>query len=72
MSDEQKTVPPEQVQPETTQAQPDAPKTPVVSPVTAESWQEVGKQFAQLGQSLATAVRASWYDEENRKRLQAM
>ncbi len=39
---------------------------------TAEAWREVGKQFEVLGQTLAEAVRTSWYSEDNRKRLQEM
>lgn len=36
------------------------------------SWQEVGRQFQSLGESLAHAVRTAWEDEENQRRLQAM
>ncbi len=39
---------------------------------SAEAWREVGKQFEVLGQTLADAVRTSWYSEDNRKRLQEM
>ena len=39
---------------------------------TTEAWREVGKQFEVLGKTLAEAVRTSWYNEENRKRLQEM
>ncbi len=39
---------------------------------SAEAWREVGKQFEVLGQTLAEAVRTSWYSEDNRKRLQEM
>jgi hypothetical protein len=66
MSDEQTPIPSEE-------AEPTAPaEQPAATGPTTESWQEVGKQFQALGKSLATAVRASWYDEENRKRLQAL
>ncbi|MCL5997649.1 MAG: hypothetical protein M1546_16570, partial [Chloroflexi bacterium] len=37
-----------------------------------EAWQEVGKQFQALGESLATAFRTAWEDEQNRKRVQEM
>jgi hypothetical protein len=37
-----------------------------------EAWQEVGRQFQQLGESLAQAVRTAWNDEENRRRVQEM
>ena len=38
----------------------------------SDPWQEVGKQFQTLGESLATALRATWNDEQNRKRVQEM
>ncbi len=60
---------------ETPQAKaPEGPQTTTAGTPSAsvESWQEVGKQFQQLGQSLAEALRATWYDEENRRKLQAM
>ncbi len=41
-------------------------------PSSGDAWQEVGKQFQALGDSLATAFRAAWYDEQNRKRVQDM
>ena len=37
-----------------------------------EGWQEVGRQFKALGESLAAALRAGWENEENRTRLQDM
>jgi ElaB/YqjD/DUF883 family membrane-anchored ribosome-binding protein len=37
---------------------------------TSEAWQEVGKQFQALGESLATAFRTAWTDEQSRKRMQ--
>jgi uncharacterized protein YukE len=36
---------------------------------SSEAWQEVGKQFQTLGESLATAFRTAWADEQNRKRM---
>jgi 2-oxoglutarate dehydrogenase E2 component (dihydrolipoamide succinyltransferase) len=39
---------------------------------TTEGWQEVGEQFQALGHSLATALRMTWTDEENQRRLQAL
>jgi hypothetical protein len=39
---------------------------------SGEAWQEVGKQFQALGESLATAFRTAWHDEQNRKRVQEM
>jgi hypothetical protein len=36
------------------------------------SWQEVGRQFQTLGESLAAAMRSAWEKEENRKRLEEM
>ncbi len=37
-----------------------------------ESWQDVGKQFQELGESLAEAFRTAWENEENQRRLQEM
>ena len=37
-----------------------------------EGWQEVGRQFQALGESLATTMRAAWENEQNRKRLEEM
>ena len=37
-----------------------------------DSWQEVGRQFQELGNSLAEAVRTSWENEETQRRLQEM
>lgn len=36
------------------------------------SWQEVGRQFQTLGESLAATMRSAWEKEENRKRLEDM
>jgi len=36
------------------------------------SWQEVGRQFQTLGESLSAAMRSAWENEENRKRLDEM
>ncbi len=47
-------------------------KTEGSYPSSGEAWQEVGKQFQTLGESLATAFRTSWNDEQNRKRVQDM
>jgi hypothetical protein len=48
------------------------PRPEGASTPTSEAWQEVGKQFQALGESLATAFRAAWTDEQNRKRVQDM
>jgi len=37
-----------------------------------DSWQDVGKQFQELGESLAQAFRTAWENEENQRRLQEM
>ncbi len=37
-----------------------------------EAWEEVGKQFQTLGESLSMAFRAAWEDEETRARVQEM
>ncbi|HEY3291466.1 MAG TPA: hypothetical protein VGK87_15150 [Anaerolineae bacterium] len=39
---------------------------------SSEAWQEVGKQFQTMGESLATAFRTAWNDEQNRKKMQEM
>ncbi|MBN1179689.1 MAG: hypothetical protein JXD18_10775 [Anaerolineae bacterium] len=36
------------------------------------SWDEVGRQFQALGESLARTFRAAWEDEGNRQHLQEM
>src|SRR5512142_1309131 len=35
-------------------------------------WQEVGRQFQALGESLAQAVRSAWANEETQRRVQEM
>ncbi len=37
-----------------------------------DPWKEVGRQFQQMGDSLAAAVRTAWNDEENRRRVNEM
>jgi ABC-type transporter Mla subunit MlaD len=37
-----------------------------------EGWQEVGRQFQTLGESLAAAMRSAWENEGNHKRLDEM
>ncbi len=39
---------------------------------TAESWQEVGRQFEALGKSLAAAFRTAWQSNESRQNLEKM
>ena len=39
---------------------------------SSETWREVGDQFRKLGQSLATACRAAWENEDNRQHVQEM
>jgi hypothetical protein len=39
---------------------------------SSEAWQEVGKQFQTMGESLATAFRTAWKDDQNRKKMQEM
>ena len=39
---------------------------------SSDAWQEVGKQFQTMGESLASAFRTAWEDEQNRKRMQEM
>lgn len=51
---------------------PTQPQAPEPRPGSAEAWQEVGKQFQVLGETLAHAIRSSVNNEENRKRMQEM
>ncbi len=37
-----------------------------------DAWQEVGRQFQALGDSLSNAFRATWQDEGNRQRVEEM
>ncbi|HVN52981.1 MAG TPA: hypothetical protein VMT46_01530 [Anaerolineaceae bacterium] len=39
---------------------------------SGDAWEDVGKQFETLGESLAKAFRAAWNSEENQQRLQEM
>jgi uncharacterized protein YukE len=39
---------------------------------TGEAWQEVGRQFQALGESLAEAFRTAWESEETRRHVQNM
>jgi uncharacterized phage infection (PIP) family protein YhgE len=39
---------------------------------TESSWQEVGRQFQTLGESLAQAVRSAWENEETQRRVNEM
>jgi vacuolar-type H+-ATPase subunit I/STV1 len=41
-------------------------------PTSSEAWEEVGKQFQALGESLAAAFRVAVHKEENRRRVQEM
>jgi ElaB/YqjD/DUF883 family membrane-anchored ribosome-binding protein len=37
---------------------------------SSDSWQEVGRQFQDLGSSLAATMRAAWENEATRQRMQ--
>lgn len=39
---------------------------------SAEAWQEVGRHFQALGESLVTALRTAWENPENKRNLQEM
>ncbi len=39
---------------------------------TESSWQEVGRQFQALGESLAQAMRSAWENEETQRRVNEM
>jgi hypothetical protein len=41
-------------------------------PAAQSSWQDVGQQLQELGDSLASAFRTAWENEENQRRLQEM
>lgn len=48
------------------------PPSDAFQQTAAAGWQEVGRQFHVLGESLADALRASWNEPENRQRVRAM
>lgn len=50
----------------------DNPNTPGDQKKTSEAWQEVGRQFKTLGESISQAFRTAWQDEENRRRMEEM
>lgn len=37
-----------------------------------DAWQDVGREFEQLGSSIARAIRSAWNDAENRRRAKEM
>jgi hypothetical protein len=39
---------------------------------SADSWQEVGKQFQAMGEGLASVFHSAWEKEENKQRLKDM
>jgi hypothetical protein len=39
---------------------------------SAEAWQEVGRHFQALGESLVTALRTAWENPENKRNIQEM
>jgi hypothetical protein len=41
-------------------------------PPSSEVWEEVGRQFQTLGESLAATFRTAWHNEANRQRVQEM
>jgi len=41
-------------------------------PDDVSSWEEVGRQFQAIGESIASAWRAAWNDEQNRARIKEM
>ncbi len=47
-------------------------KVPPEGNGTTDNWQEVGRQFQSLGQSLAQAMRTAWENEETQRRVQEM
>lgn len=55
----------EDVKSTTEQAEPDRSSS-------TESWQEVGRHFQALGESLVTALRTAWENPENKRNLQEM
>jgi hypothetical protein len=52
------------------------PETPDTEKATGESasaaWEEVGRQFKNLGESLASAFRAAWENEDTRRQVQLL
>jgi hypothetical protein len=49
-----------------------SPKVEGTPSTTGEAWQEVGKQFQLLGESIAATFRTAWQSEENRRRAKEM
>lgn len=39
---------------------------------SVDAWREVGRQFKELGETMAVAFRTAWQSEENRRHLKAM
>ncbi len=39
---------------------------------TSQTWEDVGRQFRSLGESLASAFKSSWESEETRQHLEKM
>lgn len=58
----------------TDQQNPNRPESgqPAGSQGSNEAWQEVGRQFQALGQSLAATIQAAWQNEEVRRQAQEM
>jgi hypothetical protein len=52
--------------------EPKAPPEGTSSSSSESSWQEVGRQFQALGESLAQAMRTAWENEETQRRVQEM
>jgi ElaB/YqjD/DUF883 family membrane-anchored ribosome-binding protein len=48
------------------------PQTEAPQQKPGEAWEEVGRQFQALGESLAAAVRTAWHSDTNRQRVQEM
>lgn len=42
------------------------------SSTSSETWENIGHQFKEIGESLATAFRTAWHNDENRQRMQKM
>jgi ElaB/YqjD/DUF883 family membrane-anchored ribosome-binding protein len=49
-----------------------SPEQEPKSQSTQDAWRDVGRQFQDMGDSLARAFRAAWQDEGNRQRVEEM
>jgi hypothetical protein len=71
MDDDTVTKPPVPEAEAAAPVQGDAEATEALTP-SVDAWREVGRQFKELGETMAVAFRTAWENEENRRHLKAM